>query len=125
MHQCGCKGVSSWGCPVCVRSAHLEFLRKAFPEKVRGLSFEPDFPLFPTEEGRVVTKDAMTETIVAAARILNVQLVSAEGTEQMSGHTLRVTGAQGLSRLGLDLWAIQVYDRWGRTPSKDTCDWSL
>ena len=88
---------------MCVMRAHLEFLRKAFPEKVRGLSFESDFPLFPTEEGRVVSKDAMTETIVAAARFLNVQLVSADGTEQMSGHTLRVTGAQGLSRLGLDL----------------------
>ena len=30
----------------------------------------------------------------------------------MYGHSLRVTGAQGLARLGLDLWAIQLFGRW-------------
>ena len=38
---------------------------------------------------------------------------SADGSERISGHTLRVTGAQGLARLGLELWAIQLFGRWG------------
>ena len=30
-----------------------------------------------------------------------------------SGHSLRVTGAQGLARLGVELWVIQLLGRWG------------
>ena len=67
--------------------AHLAFLRKAFPDKVRGSSFEPNFPLFPTDMGKVVTKSAMTETLVATARFLGVPTESADGSEQISGHT--------------------------------------
>ena len=35
------------------------------------------------------------------------------GIDAITGHTLRVTGAQGLARLGLELWAIQLLGRWG------------
>ena len=55
----------------------------------------------------------MPATVVEAARFLGVPEVSADGTETITGHTLRVTGAQGLSRYGLDLWAVQLYGRWG------------
>ena len=112
-HQCGCTGASSVGCPVCAMRAHLEFLRKAFPHQVVGGSFNEDFPLFPTEDGKVCTKEALAATMVAAAVFLDVPTESADGTEYISGHTLRVTGAQGLARLGLDIWAIQLFGRWG------------
>ena len=68
-------------------------------------------PFFPTRKGGVCTKEAMTETFCAAARTLGVPLESADGSEYISGHTLRVTGAQGLAGLGLDLWAIQLFGR--------------
>ena len=55
----------------------------------------------------------MTATIRAAALHLGSDLVSPDGTERVSGHSLRVTGAQGLARLGLDAWSIQLLGRWG------------
>ena len=35
-----------------------------------------------------------------------------DGSERVTGHSLRVSGAQGLARLGWDLWAIQLHGRW-------------
>ena len=68
----------------------------------------------------------MAETCYAAANKLGVHLESADGSEFISGHTLNVTGAQGLVRLGLDLWAIQLVCRLGaRKPLRATCDWYL
>ena len=129
-HVCGCRRQSSLDghvletaalsssscCPTSSMREHLRFLRMAFPDQVEGDSFKPEFPLFPTEEGGVVSKEAMAATIVEAAQFLGVPLESADGSEKISGHTLRVSGAQGLSRLGLDLWAIQLFGRWGPTP---------
>jgi len=44
---------------------------------------------------------------------LGTPLVSEDGTSRVSGHTLRPTGAQGLTRMGLDIWAVQLLGRWG------------
>ena len=55
----------------------------------------------------------MTETIVDAARRLKIPTTSADGSGRVSGHSLRATGAQGLARAGLDVWAIQLLGRWG------------
>ena len=55
----------------------------------------------------------MVATIVDAARRLRVPLESPDQSARVSGHSLRVTGAQGLARAGLDVWAIQLLGRWG------------
>ena len=55
----------------------------------------------------------MTQTIVKAAQLLEAPTITADGSEIVSGHSLRVSGAQGLARLGLDTWAIQLLGRWG------------
>ena len=110
IHKCACSGPAS-GCPVCAMRNHLAFLRRAFPSHVRGDSFARDFPLFPNEKGEVCAKEAMTETFCAAAKMLGVPLESADGSEFISGHSLRVTGAQGLARIGLNIWAIQLFGR--------------
>ena len=55
----------------------------------------------------------MTSTIIAAARYLHVPLASPDGAERISGHSLRATGAQGLTRMGLDPWSVQLLGRWG------------
>merc|ERR1712194_741824 len=70
---------------------------------------------FPTSDGKVISKERMTETIVESARLLGVALASADGSGRVSGHSLRATGAQGLARAGLDVWAIQLLGRWGST----------
>ena len=72
-----------------------------------------DLPLFPTADGHVVSKEAMTRTIRHAAQLLKIELDSPDGTERVSGHSLRATGAQGLARAGVDLWAVELLGRWG------------
>ena len=54
----------------------------------------------------------MAKTIAHAATSLHVPLSAPDGSERVSGHSLRVMGAQGLARLGWDLWAIQLQGRW-------------
>ena len=55
----------------------------------------------------------MCSTIEVAARCLDVPLAAPDGSERISGHSLRVTGAQGLINLGWSLWAVQLQGRWG------------
>ena len=70
-------------------------------------------PLFPTADGHVVEKERMEATIIEAARRLGLPASSRDGATKISGHSLRVSGAQGLARLGVDTWAIQLLGRWG------------
>ena len=44
---------------------------------------------------------------------MGLPLESPDRAEQITGHSLRATGAQGLAKAGLDLWAIQLLGRWG------------
>ena len=80
--------------------------------EARG-SFVRDAPLFPNADGRVCTKEAMVATIRAAAGTLDTQAQSTDGSRAVTGHSLRVSGAQGLTRKGVDLWAVQLLGRWG------------
>ena len=52
-------------------------------------------------------------TIVEATTKLGGMVVNADGSARVTGHSLRVTGAQGLSKIGVDTWAIQLLGRWG------------
>jgi hypothetical protein len=67
----------------------------------------------------VCSKDSMTNTFLAAASFLKADKHSSRTNERISGHSLRATGAQGLTRLGLDLWAVQLMGRWGTEVVKD------
>ena len=40
-------------------------------------------------------------------------MASPDGSERVSGHSLRATGAQGLATAGVDAWAIELLGRWG------------
>ena len=55
----------------------------------------------------------MVGTIIKAAEYLKVPLVGKGGHERVSGHTLRVSGAQGLARMGVEQWSVQLLGRWG------------
>jgi len=45
--------------------------------------------------------------------LLGVELAAPDGSERVSGHSLRATGAQGLAAPGVDTWAIELLGRWG------------
>ena len=92
---------------------HLRFLRFRFPSKWQSDGPIWDLPLFPTSSGAVVQKSCMADTVVEAARLLGVRREAPDGSERVTGHSLRVTGAQGLAQRGWDLWTIQLHGRWG------------
>ena len=48
-----------------------------------------------------------------AASLLGVELAAPDGSERVTGHSLRATGAQGLAAAGIDTWAIELLGRWG------------
>lgn len=60
-------------------------------------------PLFPDANGKPCSKEAMAATMVQAGHLLKVPLQTTNGSERISEHSLRVTGAQGLAHLGLDM----------------------
>ena len=55
----------------------------------------------------------MADTIREAGRLLGVAASAPDGSERITGHSLRVTGAQGLVLRGWHLWAVQLHGRWG------------
>ena len=112
-HGCSCKVTPSPLCPVHCLWDQLLHLRHTFPLRWNADGPHWDLPLFPTVAGEVVEKEAMAHTIREAARLLGLPLSSPDNAEQITGHSLRATGAQGLARAGLDLWAIQLLGRWG------------
>ena len=110
---CRCSpSISKAECPVHVLWDHACFLRHRFPASFENDVPIRDFPLFPDESGSVVSKAAMTESIRQAAARLDIPLASPDGSERVSGHSLRVSGAQGLIRLGWHPWAVQLQGRW-------------
>jgi integrase len=116
LHPHGCSGgdVVSAGCPVHAIWDQIIVLQKTFPKRwSKESGFDWSLPLFPDVEGRAVEKEAMADTIRAAAGHLGVALASPDLTEQVTGHSLRATGAQGLARAGVEEWAIQLLGRWG------------
>ena len=112
-HGCACHGTPVPFCPAHTAWDHLSFLRDRFPAFWQADSTPLDLPLFPTSSGTACSKDAMTSTIIHAANLLGVELASPDGSERVSGHSLRATGAQGLAASGVDTWAIELLGRWG------------
>ena len=113
VHGCSCGPRSTCGCPFHAGKAQLARLRRLFPDRFVGDEAALDLPLFPTVAGKAVEKDAMVLTIVEAARKLRHPIANADGSAKVTGHSLRVTGAQGLTKLGVDSWAVQLLGRWG------------
>ena len=68
-------------------------------------------PLWPDSDGQFCAKQAMVDTIVAAAALLGLQTRSPAGTEVWGGHSLRRGGAQYLAQQGIDTWRIQALAR--------------
>ena len=71
----------------------------------------PGPPPLPYAGGEVVQKAAMVSTIIHGARLLGIQ-DAADGSERVTGHSLRPTGAQGLIALGWRQDAVRLMGRW-------------
>ena len=110
---CNCDGSPGASCPYHAVEKQLTVLAAKFKDKFVDGRPDRDLPLFPTARGEVVTKDQMAKTVVEAARRLQVPLASPDGSARVTGHSLRVSGAQGLAKAGIDTWAIQLLGRWG------------
>jgi len=102
-----------YNCPVHAVWDQVIMLQRRFPDRFTTDGPDLSLPLFPRADGRPASKAALTECILTAARLLGTPLRSEDGTARISGHTLRPTGAQGLTRLGVDCWAVQLLGRWG------------
>ena len=72
----------------------------------------PSTPLFPTEFGGTVTKEAMVSTIEAVAARVGLPIKDAGGYRLWGGHSLRVTGPQWLASQGISVANIQLLARW-------------
>jgi len=113
-HGCTCGlGSPRADCPAHALWDQLLFLTKRFPSRFRQGVPDASLPLFPTAAGTPASKEAMTATIVEGARLLGCPLRNTDASARVSGHSLRPTGAQGLARLGVDAWSIQLIGRWG------------
>ena len=114
-HGCLCVDKADPLCPAHAAWDHHRRLLLRFGVKGEhgNLELPEGFPFFPNAQGRTCSKEEMAATFVAAARHLGVPAASPDGSERITGHTLRVTGAQGMARAGLDVWAIQLLGRWG------------
>ena len=112
-HRCACSaGLASPGCPAHAAWDQLLWLKRALPEHFDHLGRPSrDLPLFPDVRGCTVTKAKMSNSIIAAARHLGGQ-DAPDGAERISGHTLRVTGAQGLVVQGWPAEAVRLLGRW-------------
>ena len=76
-------------------------------------SLQGEFPLFPTLAGLTLDKVAVVGTVVEAARGLGIPHTDPDGRERFGGHSLRVGGAQSLSRAGIESRDIALLARWG------------
>ena len=116
-HRCQCAaatgGTASPLCPVHAIWDQLLLLKKHFPSRWHDGKPRDDLPLFPTQLGGVVTKEAAVETLEWAARHLGAPASTPDGSERLSGHSMRATGAQGLAARGWHLWTLQLLGRWG------------
>ena len=113
-HRCRCDSVgAAFGCPAHTVLDQLAFLQRQFPRRWARGRPDQELPLFPRLTGDACSKPSMVGTVVAAATQLGIPMANADGTTRVSGHSLRVGGAQGLARAGFPLWSSQLFGRWG------------
>mgnify|MGYP002281116694 CR=1 FL=1 len=106
---CLCGEARGLGCPYHAAADQMELLCALFGERVEA----GDLPFFPDANGSVVTKDAMESFVDELARLGGQPLTLPSGAKRFGKHSFRSTGAVLLSRLGLEVYKIQLLARWG------------
>jgi hypothetical protein len=107
----------TWGCLCSTPSLpcpfHLALLQhswlQGFAERM-GVELS-ELPLFPANDGQHCLKAAVVLTFEHLAVLCDQPLVSAAGLRLFGGHSARVTGAQSLAALGIDIQKLRILAR--------------
>ena len=94
-------------CPFCALKNQLALLGKEF-----GSPLPPGLPLFPSASGLHVDKAAVVSALECIVAAYGDRIVAANGCRLFGGHSFRVTGAQRLASLGVEVVKIMVLARW-------------
>ena len=106
-HSCCCQSARDPICPYCDMVDQIAWVRSSFP------SLGEDAPVFPSVSGSPPSKQGFADTYQWAGKQLGVPVVGPTGLRLFTGHSGRATGAQYLAGLGVELWRIQLFGRWG------------
>ena len=112
-HTCICREVPRPMCPAHAAWDQRLRLQRRFPQHFRGETVDATLPFFPTQKGQAITKAGFLQTLLYAARDLQVPVADDLVNVRVTGHSLRATGAQHLAQAGLDVYTIQLLGRWG------------
>jgi hypothetical protein len=91
---------------------HAAFHQLRLLEKTFGVPLPTALPLFPTASGRHVDKAIVISALEATIQAYGEPVVSTTGGRLYGGHSFRVTGAEKLASLGLEVIKIMVLARW-------------
>jgi len=97
-------------CPYHAALHHGAVLRERFSDEAGAIP--NDLPLFPTAGGDTVSKAAFVATLEQLAVNTGEAALDQWGRKRYGGHSMRVSGAQWLAGLGLEVFKIQVLARW-------------
>ena len=114
VHRCICEAHSTLAtiCPFHLAKEYLDLLAALFGEA----GDEDALPLFPTCKGAGLSHTATVASLRAVASALGEPLTRDAGgsvLQRFGEHVMRVSGAQLLARIQVDLFVIQLIGRWG------------
>ena len=98
-------------CPYHVMSAYLTRLQDHFGGEASTL--QPSFPLFPDAYGKVVRKAGVVGALEELLSTRGVTITDKMGRRLFGGHSFRVTGSRYWVAMGLEVFKLQVFARWG------------
>jgi hypothetical protein len=110
--QCLCKqgaaaAEARHDCPFHAITGQLALLREHF-----GDPLPEGLPLFPTAAGVPAAKTAIVEALETTVQAYGAPVALPNGAKLLGGHSFRVTGAQRLAALGVEVVKIMVLARW-------------
>ena len=94
-------------CPFHAATDQLQLLKEKFGEVL-----PQTLPLFPTIDGDTVAKAVIVETLERTVAATGAKIVSENGGRLLGGHSFRVSGAQRLAALGVEVAKIMIMARW-------------
>ena len=96
-----------WDCPFHAGVRQVELLESHF-----GIPLPAKLPFFPCAGGAAVSKAAVVSALEATVRSYGGLTHGGRGEKFLGGHSFRVTGAQWLASLGVEVVKIIVLARW-------------
>ena len=106
---CVCSGNRDTPCPFHELAEHINMVADRFGTE--GIA-PPSLPLFPDENGEVITKEHMTDLIERLAVGCELPVTMVDGRPCFGGHVWRISGARHLARLGVPYHIIKLLARW-------------